>query len=774
VLHHVRRRGRRFAALVAAGALLGSLLTAVSTVSPIAPSAEAAPPASAFDPGFIISDAVMFDGGAMSVDAIQSFLNSKVASCSASASQPCLKDYRTDTHDIAAVANRCTGNIRGASNQSAAQVIFAVAQACQINPRVLLVTLQKEQGLVTSTSPTATKYKIAMGYGCPDTAPCDSEYFGFFNQVYQAAYAYNKYTKSPSSYPRFQPGTRKIDYNPKTTCGSKTVTILNKATTALYTYTPYVPNAAALANPYGVGDSCSAYGNRNFWLYFNDWFGSSVAGSFVVDTPGGSTFVLTDGTKWEIPANRTGILASIAPLGATARVSDAYAAGFPTAGTFGNLVKDAGGHLFLLDNGRRLSVPDCGQAADLGFPCGSVPTLTAAMLALFPDAGAMSNTVTTGGETFVLRGGARSELLDAASAQAAGVSIQRSVALLDDTLSTVPVGAPIARAGALASVRGTDTLVYLASGSTYEMSSTFVEQAAVATRLGGVAGSLSPQSVALLPQRSTFAGLYSANGGSFVLTAKGAYAVTNPSGWGGTFVPMDAAAASGFATVGTVTAPVFVTDQSSKTTYLLTGGRSRPAATNSAVRALAKKFHTSTKRIAIAGPTFAASGRPLLAPASLVKSSKKSTKLWLLDGTAKKRAISAAQAKEIRGSAKARVVGSTTINGYRTVSGSAKLGLKAAGAQYIADGGVLRRVSAADAKRYGKRFGFGAYDASTIAHLKVGTDIGRVIKVGSKYYEVKNAKKVRITSAAAKKLSRSTGRAIQPVHAYVGRLLPTK
>ena len=37
---------------------------------------------------------------------------------------------------------------------------------------------------------------------------------------------------------------------------------------------PYRPNAAALANLYGTGDACSAYGNRNFWRYFNDWFGN--------------------------------------------------------------------------------------------------------------------------------------------------------------------------------------------------------------------------------------------------------------------------------------------------------------------------------------------------------------------------------------------------------------------------------------------------------------------------------------------------------------------
>ena len=49
--------------------------------------------------------------------------------------------------------------------------------------------------------------------------------------------------------------------------------VRNQATHALYVYTPYTPNKAALKSLYGTGDSCSAYGNRNFWRLFIDWFG---------------------------------------------------------------------------------------------------------------------------------------------------------------------------------------------------------------------------------------------------------------------------------------------------------------------------------------------------------------------------------------------------------------------------------------------------------------------------------------------------------------------
>ena len=61
-----------------------------------------------------------------------------------------------------------------------------------------------------------------------------------------------------------------MQYNPNAGCGGTVVNIRNLATSALYRYTPYQPNAATLA---GGSDGCSAYGNLNFYRYFEDWFG---------------------------------------------------------------------------------------------------------------------------------------------------------------------------------------------------------------------------------------------------------------------------------------------------------------------------------------------------------------------------------------------------------------------------------------------------------------------------------------------------------------------
>lgn len=258
--------------------LVGAL---ASLVMLLAGALVSAGPASAvsgsdFNPGFIISDAVFYDAGAMNASQIQSFIDSKGARCSPAAGNTCLKNYQESTNTIP--ADSYCAAYQGAASEAAAQIIAKVAAACRINPQVLLVTLQKEQGLVTSTAgkPAAT-FRRALGYGCPDNAGgwCDPNYSGFFVQMQRAARQFQIYKARPTSYSYVAGRTNTILYHPNTACGTTQVYIQNQATAALYNYTPYVPNAAALAAGYGTGDSCSSYGNRNFFLYFGDWFGSS-------------------------------------------------------------------------------------------------------------------------------------------------------------------------------------------------------------------------------------------------------------------------------------------------------------------------------------------------------------------------------------------------------------------------------------------------------------------------------------------------------------------
>lgn len=67
-----------------------------------------------------------------------------------------------------------------------------------------------------------------------------------------------------------------MPYSPYAFCGTGTVKIANRATAALYNYTPFTPTQAVLdAGQAAVSDDvCATYGNRNFFRNFSQWFGS--------------------------------------------------------------------------------------------------------------------------------------------------------------------------------------------------------------------------------------------------------------------------------------------------------------------------------------------------------------------------------------------------------------------------------------------------------------------------------------------------------------------
>ena len=242
---------------------------------------------------------MFFNKDAMSVTDIQNFLLSKVSTCQTNhaagsgaqgATPPwtCLYQYREnpDTH----ANNIGNPGANPAGSISAAQIIYNAAQTYNISPKVLLVLIQKESSLITDDWPYPWQYRSATGYGCPDGAPCDSAYYGFYNQVTKAAFQYRRYATYPNEY-NFKAGqNNNIGYNPNGACGYQTVFIQNQATAGLYNYTPYVPNAAALNNLYGTGDGCSAYGNRNFWRLYNDWFGSTYGVAYSASFAGQSAY----------------------------------------------------------------------------------------------------------------------------------------------------------------------------------------------------------------------------------------------------------------------------------------------------------------------------------------------------------------------------------------------------------------------------------------------------------------------------------------------------
>ncbi|RLB48717.1 MAG: hypothetical protein DRJ42_22580 [Deltaproteobacteria bacterium] len=129
-----------------------------------------------------------------------------------------------------------------------------VAETSGLNPLLLLTTLQKETGLVSKTErPSTFRVDYAFGCGCPDGRRCDPAMRGLDRQLACAADA----LANPFTAPLRGEPTRAGKYlgDSIRTLDNIVVTPENRATLALYTYTPHVGRATRGGN----------------WLFFSVW-----------------------------------------------------------------------------------------------------------------------------------------------------------------------------------------------------------------------------------------------------------------------------------------------------------------------------------------------------------------------------------------------------------------------------------------------------------------------------------------------------------------------
>ncbi|MBP9738453.1 hypothetical protein KBD20_02065 [Candidatus Saccharibacteria bacterium] len=394
-------------------------------------------PVVGFQAGRIIDDAVFTAKDSMNPGQIQNFLNSKVPNCDTNGTQP--SEYGGGTRAQWGQANygqstfTCLRNY-SEGGKSAAQIIYDKAQAYSINPQVLIVLLQKEQGLVTDTWPLNVQYRTATGYGCPDTAPCDSQYYGLSNQLDWAAKMFRAIMNaSPTWYTPYVVGNNFIRWSPASSCGGSNVNIQNRATQALYNYTPYQPNQSALNAGYGMGDSCGAYGNRNFYLYFNDWFGPSVTGQHMSPlfkgTSSDTIYAIFGDIKY--PVASFGVLNAYGLLRyPVVTVSDALLSTYTTGQTISSTVAkkqdDPNGAIYLFDDGKRypMNIEACEKMPD-GTPItnttwkidcfnsGTTHSLPNALIDNFTSQDmSIPNVIAFGGSAWKLENGKKRRIID--------------------------------------------------------------------------------------------------------------------------------------------------------------------------------------------------------------------------------------------------------------------------------------------------------------------------------------------------------------------------
>lgn len=339
----------------------------------IAFSAQASAGVVGFKPGRIIDDMIFTNSTSMSVGDIQNFLNSKVPVCDTWGKQM-YNSWQTRAQFAATIGQyppfTCLKDF-SENGKTAAQIIYDTSKAYSINPQVLIVLLQKEQALVTGSWPYALQYQRAAGYRCPDTAPCDSLYHGFSNQIKQAANMFHQIMiASPYWYTPYILGNNFIRYSPTVSCGGSNVYIENRATQALYNYTPYQPNQASLDVGWGSTSSCGAYGNRNFYLYFTSWFGVTT-GTPLVQAPSSNTvYLLSNNKRFAIPSGDILYAYGLRSVPITA-VSNSFVASVPDGGILSTIFTLPGDStVYMADLGRKIAIASGTYCDRWGLPCG--------------------------------------------------------------------------------------------------------------------------------------------------------------------------------------------------------------------------------------------------------------------------------------------------------------------------------------------------------------------------------------------------------------------
>jgi hypothetical protein len=211
-----------------------------------------------FDPNLILMDDDVFSTDGMTFDRMVSFLRTKGT----------LADYRTTDID--------------GTERTAAEIIWRMAHSYEINPKMLMALLQKEQSLVEDPAPSERQMDWAMGFGvcdsCSKDDPAIADFRGFANQVYYAA----RQMREKYYLRLLAEGETLSGYavgKPVTIDGIQ-VTPANYATASLYTYTPHI------------------HGNLNLWRIWRRWFSKKFPnGSVVKGIPSGQIWWIRYGEK---------------------------------------------------------------------------------------------------------------------------------------------------------------------------------------------------------------------------------------------------------------------------------------------------------------------------------------------------------------------------------------------------------------------------------------------------------------------------------------------
>lgn len=316
--------------LLIAEPLLASLPASAQATRLISELVPAEDLANGFNPDLILQDTDIFNADGMSLPQLRAFLASRGAL------------GRIKVTDIDGV------------EKSPADVIWRVSHSYKINPKYLLVLLQKEQSLVEHPNPSQRQLDWAMGYAvcdsCSKEDPAIQAFKGFANQVEYAA----KQHRERYLIQLLSTGVTISGHAPGRTVliNGVEVTPQNNATAMLYTYTPHI------------------HGNLNAWRIWKRWFSLSFPeGSLVFAKESETYYLIRHGLKRPFQSRlaAASMLDLSKAIPAEASQLTAYPDGAPLSYPNYSIVETPDGNRYLIVGESKRLIVDDAAFRKLGF-----------------------------------------------------------------------------------------------------------------------------------------------------------------------------------------------------------------------------------------------------------------------------------------------------------------------------------------------------------------------------------------------------------------------
>ncbi len=256
--------------------------------------------------------------------------------------------------------------------RSALEIIWNAGQEFSINPRFLLVLLQREQSLVEDDHPTQDQLDWAMGYAvCDDCSKSDpriQKFKGFANQVHFAAERIRRsYLTDLNSRGYTETG---IGPGREVLIDQTIIIPKNQATSVLYTYTPHL------------------HGNENFARIWNRWFHNRhLEGSLLQDKTTGGIWLIQNGERRPI-TSRSAFFSRFNPQSVIAvgpSILETYEIGTPIRFPNYSLLRSPRGTVYLIVDDERRGFKSQEAFRAVGFSTDEIVDVTWDDLALYTE-----------------------------------------------------------------------------------------------------------------------------------------------------------------------------------------------------------------------------------------------------------------------------------------------------------------------------------------------------------------------------------------------------